>query len=350
MRRLFLAITVLGLVVGVAAVYSRRNDAAAARRAPSTVLADSAPAAAKGGAVGCLGRIEPLDGVLQVPGGYLDGRPQRVRELKVKEGDQVRAGQVLAVLDGKDQLETALQLAEARVSLARSRLAQVKAGARESDIAAQKAQVSELRASLENARSEYQRYQRLQEKTDVSTAELDARRLAVETTEQKLQQAEQRLKSVSEVRPTDVDIAESELRVANAEVAHARAQLKTAMVYAPANGRVLKIHAYAGAEPGPEGVLDLGKTDVMYIEAEVYESDIARVHAGQRATASSDLFSGNLSGVVETVGSSLSKASVLPLDPVSYADARVFRVRIRLDNGNDVAGLINTKVNVVIQP
>lgn len=88
----------------------------------------------------------------------------------------------------------------------------------------------------------------------------------------------------------------------------------------------------------------------MYIEAEVYETDIARVRVGQRAVASSDLFSGNLSGVVETVGSSLSKASVLPVDPVSYADARVFKVRIRLDKGTDVSSLINTKVNVVIQP
>ena len=249
MRRLFLAITVVGLIVCVA-VYFRRNNIAATNQTPSTVLADSAPTASRSGtAVGCLGRIEPLDGVLQVPGGYLDGRPQRVRELKVQDGDQVRAGQLLAVLI-QDQLETALHLAEARVQLARARLAQVKAGARESDIAAQKAQVSEARAALGNARAEYQRFQTLHEQTDVSTAELDARRLAVETSEQKLQQAEQRLKSVSEVRPTDVEIAESELRVANAEVAHARAQLRSAMVYAPANGRVLKIHAYPGLSRG----------------------------------------------------------------------------------------------------
>jgi len=350
MRRLSLAVTLFAVILCVVALYSLRTSTARARPAPGTVLADSVPAAAKSGAVGCLGRIEPLDGVLQVPGGYLDGRPQRVRELKVKEGDQVRAGQLLAVLDGKDELQTAVQLAEARVELARSRLAQVKAGARDSDIAAQKAQVSELEAALENARTEYQRYQRLHAKTDVSTAELDARRLNVETTEQKLQQAKERLKSVSNVRSTDVDVAESELRVATVEAAHARAQLRTAMVYAPANGRVLKIHAYPGEEPGQEGLLDLGKTDVMYVLAEVYETDIARVHPGQQATISSDIFPGKLSGLVETVGYTLSKASVLPIDPVSYADARVFKVRIRLDNGNNVTGLINTKVNVVIQP
>ncbi|HMK29174.1 MAG TPA: HlyD family efflux transporter periplasmic adaptor subunit [Terriglobales bacterium] len=377
---MLLAVSLFALTFCVAAVYSLRTNAAAARRVPNTVLAEargvdarqeaepvrmaqntaslansapragSASGATKNGAVGCLGRIEPTDGVLKMTGGYLDGRPQRVSELDVKEGDQVRAGQLLVVLDGKDQLETAVHLADARVDLARTRLAQVKAGSRPSDIAAQKAQVAELKASLQNARTEYQRYQRLHEKTDVSAAELDSRRLAVETTEEKLHQAEEHLKSIAEVRQTDVDVAESELRVSQAEAAHARAQLKTAMVYAPANGRILKVHAYPGEEPGPDGLLDLGKTDVMYVEAEVYETDIARVRPGQRATITSDVFPSTLSGVVERVGYTLSKNTVLPLDPVAYADARVFKVRIRLDNGNEVAGLINSKVNVVIQP
>jgi HlyD family secretion protein len=302
------------------------------------------------GAVSCLGRIEPQDGVLRVTAAYLEGRPQRVRELMVKQDDRVRAGQQLAILDGKEQLQTLLHLAEARVDLARTRLTQVKAGARASDVAAQKAQISELQATLENARLEYHRYELLHKQTDVSSAELDARRLAVQTTEQKLQEAEERLKSISEVRPTDVDVADSELLVAIAQVSHARAQLANAIVYSPATGRVLKIHAYPGEEVGPEGILDLGKTDSMYVEAEVDEGDIARVRTGQRAVITGELFEGNVSGQVETVGTTIAKSDVLPLDPVAFADARVFKVRIRLDDGSKLSNFINGKVNVVIRP
>ena len=301
-------------------------------------------------AVACLGRIEPQDGVLQVTAAYFEGRPQRVRELKVKQGDHVRARQLLAVLDGREQLQTTLRLAEARVDLARARLTQVKTGARPSDIAAQQAQVKELQASLDNARAEYHRYEVLHEKTDVSTAELDARRLAVQTTEQKLQEAEERLTSISEVRGTDVAVAESELRVAIAEADHARAELGNGMVYSPVAGRVLRIHSYPGEEVSLQGLLDLGKTDSMYVEAEVDEADITRVHAGQQASISSDLFPGKISGVVETVGTTIAKSEVLPLDPVAFADARIFKVRIRLDHGDDVSGFINGKVNVVIHP
>jgi len=302
-------------------------------------------------AVACLGRIEPQDGVLEVTAAYFEGRPQRVRDLKVKQGDHVKAGELLAVLDGKEQLQTTLKLAEARVDLAQARLTQVKTGARPSDIAAQKAQVAALQATLENAQAEYRRYEALHEKTDVSTAELDARHLAVQTSEQQLHEAEQRLESISEVRSTDVDVAQSELNVAVAEAAHARAELANGVVYAPASGQVLRVHAYPGEEVGPQGLLDLGKTDAMYVEAEVYETDIARVHAGQSAAITSDLFPGKLSGVVETVGTTIAKSDVLPLDPVAFADARIFKVRIRLDNSSsEVSNFINGKVNVVIQP
>ena len=342
---------VVVVIVVVAGIF--RVSLLAPAGPPSTVAAGSSDARsdrAASGSVGCLGRIEPEDRVVQVTADYLEGRPQRVRELKVKQGDHVRSGQLLAILAGEEQLQTALRLANARVDLARARLAQVKAGAKAYDIAAQKAQVSELQATLENARAEYHRYEVLRKNTDVSSAELDARRLAVERTEKKLEQAEEVLKSISEVRQTDVDVAESELRVALAEAEHARAQLQTAMVYSPAAGRILKIRAYPGEEIGPVGLLDLGKTDSMYVEAEVDEGDIGRVRVGQQAVITSDLFPGKLLGTVQTIDATITKRDVLPLDPVAFADARVFKVRIRLDDGSSVAGFINGKVNVVIQP
>lgn len=319
-------------------------DAAASERSAKS----EARSSSRG--VGCLGYIEPKDGMLQVTAPYYQGRSQRVIELKVHEGDEVRVGQLLAVLDGRDQLQAAVRLASARVELSRSRLQQVQAGANPSDIAAQKAVISQIQTALANARAEYHRFEVLRQQTDVSAAELDARRLVVETDEQKLQEAEERLGSISQVRQTDIDVVQSELKVAQEEEERARLSLGDAVVTSPANGRVMKIHAYPGEEAGPQGILELGKTGEMYVEAEVYEADIARVHAGQHATITSDLFEGQQTGVVTDVGSAIAKANILPSDPVSYADARVFKVWIRLEDGKRVKGLIHGKVNVVIQP
>lgn len=83
---------------------------------PSISIADT---------ITCLGRIEPLDGVrvLAGPSGF-SGSGSVLSELRVKEGDWVEAGQILAVLDGQrlHQAEVSRQdelLEEATVKLER---------------------------------------------------------------------------------------------------------------------------------------------------------------------------------------------------------------------------------------
>src|SRR5437764_11886714 len=106
----------------------------------------SAPAS-----VACLGHLEPGDGVVHVSAPYYSGRPSLVKELRVREGDQVRAGQIIAILDGRDNLQAAVAQSEARVAVAKSRVAQAKAGPKSADIAALKAEIERLEATLENA-------------------------------------------------------------------------------------------------------------------------------------------------------------------------------------------------------
>ena len=136
------------------------------------------------------------------------------------------------------------------------------------------------------------------------------------------------------MRATDVEVAQSELNVAVAEETRARLDLKSAEVTAPANGRVIQIQAYPGQEVGPQGLLDLGKTAEMYVEAEVYETDIARVHPGQHATITSDLFSGDLAGVVNRIGATIAIFGLInavllkPLSGIGQPDSIISLQRI----------------------
>src|SRR5206468_63192 len=107
-------------------------------------------------AVSCLGRIEPEGGVLRVAVPYLLGRPSIVKAIYVKEGDYLRNGQPLAVLDGKEQLEAAVRHADARIAVARRRLEQIKAGPKKGDVAAQEAEISRLTVAWANSRTEHQ--------------------------------------------------------------------------------------------------------------------------------------------------------------------------------------------------
>ena len=144
--------------------------------------------------------------------------------------------------------------------------------------------------------------------------------------------------------------AEARVRAAQAALDAARAELELALVRAPIAGRVLEVHARAGERVGPDGVIELGRTDEMFAVAEVYETDIGRVREGQRATISSPALGKPLEGAVDRVGLKIGRLDAVGADPVSKTDARVVEVQIRLDDPAAVANLTNLQVEVEIAP
>src|SRR5882762_4309165 len=156
---------------------SRRSVSEPAAAYPSNPADDT---------ITCLGRISPDDGVIKISARSLSGQPSLVSQLLVKQGDLVRRGQVLAVLDSHDQLEAVWRAATARTQVAERRLAQVKAGAKPADVSAQTAEISRLESELSNAHTEFGRYQLLRESAVISPSEFDARKLAVDAKTQEL--------------------------------------------------------------------------------------------------------------------------------------------------------------------
>ncbi|MDY6937489.1 MAG: HlyD family efflux transporter periplasmic adaptor subunit [Cyanobacteriota bacterium] len=130
--------------------------------------------------VTALGRLEPEGEIIDLTAPTAT-QSNRMEELLVEEGDRVSAGQVIAVLDGGDRLEAALERAEEDVRVARARLAQVEAGAKSGDIAAQAAQIERVRA-------QWQGEEAAQEATlDRIQAQWDAERAAQEATLDRIQ-------------------------------------------------------------------------------------------------------------------------------------------------------------------
>jgi HlyD family secretion protein len=256
----------------------------------------------------------------------------------------------VALLAGRPQLEAALGQARAQVDVARRRIDRIKSGTKNSDLAAQRAEIARLEVNLRNAQSDLERYETLRRTDDVTQSEVDRRRTAVASEQAGLEQARHRLTGLTETPESEIRLAESQLQAAVADEQRAHREFELSEVHAPMNGQVLKIHAHPGEEVGPKGILEMGRTDRMYVVAEVYETDIGRVHPGQKAEMSGDLLAHPLAGVVERIGMRVMPASVLPGDPTSFSDNRIIEVRIRLIESAAVAALIDGKVSVVIRP
>ena len=358
----------LGLA-GLGIVMALRPSSTSQSPEPQATTAQTQPSSEEN-AVTALGRLEPMGEVIKVAAPSTAGNAvpifgtPRVARLLVKERSQVKANQPIAVLDTYDRLRAAAIQTQTQVQEAQTRLNKVQAGAKRGDIEAQQAEVdsrqavvARLEAELKTAQWEFQKYRELFQSGAISEQEVRNRQLKYEATGRELQQARRQydqatktLNSVAEVRPTDIQEAQAGVNVAIANLERAKADLESSIVRSPIDGQIIKIHTKEGEQVGSDGILEVGRTNQMMAIAEVYEIDINKVKAGQRAIITSGAFSGELSGTVEQVGLQIRKNDVLNTDPAADTDVRVVEVKIRLDDSRPVAGLTNLQVKVKIQP
>ncbi|MBH8563481.1 ABC exporter membrane fusion protein [Nostoc sp. CENA67] len=338
-------------------------------------------------AVTALGRLQPEGEVthLSAPSST---NGIRVERLMVKEGDTVKAGQVLAYLEDYSRATTALEQALDKLQIAKVKLAQVKSGAKPGDIDAQKAAIASLesqfkgdvatqqatinriQAEVNNAQVENQRYQQLFKQGAIAASVADSKALQLKTAQQQLTEAKAslnrtqntfteqqkeataKLNSIKEVRTVDVDLAQADVRSAVTAIKQAKADQELSYIKSPIDGKILKIHAKTGEVISNTGFADIGKTSQMYVVAEVYQTDIQKVRLGQKATITSTAFPGKLQGTVNEIGLQVDKQSIFSLNPNSDTDRRIVEVKISIDNPKDsdrVARLTNLQVDVAIQ-
>lgn len=339
--------------------------------------------------ISALGRLEPETRIrkVSVPTS-LSG--DRVQELLVDEGDQVKKGQPLAVLNSKASLEAALAEAEENVTLSRRKLEQVQAGAKQGEIQAQVYKIESLqrqlageklaqdqkvnskRASMQEARTESKRYDALFANGGASELERDRYRTRAQTTEAELSQAietragtlssltaqieseKQTLEKIREVRPVDVATSQSELRKAIASRDRAKQELAFATVLAPQDGRILKVSVRPGDKVGDEGILEMADTSRMVVTAEVYQTDIPGVRIGQGATISAEGFNDTTRATVYQMLPQVQRQSIFAGEAGENQDQRVFQVRLRIDpndkRNSRVGNASNLQVTVLFDP
>jgi HlyD family secretion protein len=261
----------------------------------------------------------------------------RIREITVREGDQVEAGQVIAVLDDEQiraretQAEAAVRQAEARVRLAQHQItvlneslrqneigvdqsrgdAQGKVSEAEGRLAAAEAQLAQAEASYTQAKWDREAFARLfqreliaeqearraQSTEEAQAAVVSAARRQVEAARGSLMAAKANLSNPA-IRASQVAAVQGQILQAQADIAAAQAEAERARAMlqeARANRQDLRIIApFAGtvatrtAEPGEvvmagTPVITLLNMSEVYLRAFVPEGQIGRVRVSQPA-------------------------------------------------------------------
>lgn len=328
--------TVIGFGTGIIA--SRSESAAQMHR----------PIAHEFKHVGAWGRLAPRGEVraLAAPS-TMDA--VRVARLNVVEGQRVKEGEVIAVLDAHDRRQAAVTHAESMLTLAEARLEQTQESAKPSEIAAQEALIARQKHELAQAENDLNREESLRQRQASSQAALEQARLKKEQAVLEIRQSEARLDALKTPRKTDVIVAERQVDEARAALKQAEADLTLAEIRSPSEATVLRIHARSGERVGDRGVVEIGDIDQMYAVAEIYEADLARISVGQPARVRIPTLKLDVKGEVERLGFVVQRKDVFNTDPVADTDARVVEVWVRLiDAPQAVTQLSNARVEVII--
>ncbi len=279
-----------------------------------------------------LARVMPRGDVSVVAAPYGAG-DARVAEILVSEGDRVDRGAVLARLDNRTALESAVLLAEAALAVREATLMQTRAAVEASRDEAQ-ATLDQAVATAAEAETTLARTTELFSRSVATQATLDSVRTAAEGAQLAVKRAEATLKRFATLAlddQPDVIVARRNVDAARADLARTRLDLARAEVVAPIAGTILDIHATPGQRPPAEGIMDMGDTGQMMAEVEIWQDRIGAVRIGQPVELAAAALGTTLQGRVDSIGLTVGRQGLISDDAAENKDARVIRVLVALD-------------------
>lgn len=234
-----------------------------------------------------------------------------VVELKVKEGDIVKAGQLLCKVR-PDVLQSGYERTVASFN------------AQKASVAAAQQQLAQNQANFVNAEATYKRNVELFNKKVISVSEFDSAKAAFLTAKANLASAKE-----------NVTGAKFTLEQTGANVKEAGANLAKTTIYAPVDGVVSKLSIELGdrilgtSQMAGTEIMRISNLSSMEVNVDVNENDITRVKVGDKASIEVDAFSDKkFRGVVTEIASS--STAVGTAVSTSVDQVTNFSVKIRI--------------------
>ena len=279
----------------------------------------------------------------------------QVAAVSVDDNDTVKAGEVLATLDPRDN-QTAVASAEAALARDMAQLGEVSANiARQpSIIDEQRSALASARARLAFSQADARRYGNLavtgagtmQEHQQADTA-LQQDQASLVSSQASLDAAGRQLDVLTAQRSA----AEATIRLDQAQLDQATLNLSYTQILAPLDGVVGERSVQVGNYVSPGATLmTVVPLDQVYIEANYREVDLLHVRSGQPVTIHLDAYNINLRGTVDSVppASGTTFAPIAPNNATGNFTKIVQRlpVKIVVASGQPLAKLLRVGLSV----
>lgn len=325
MRRL-IAVVILIVLIGVGwrVLGSSRRQAPPPPRAQDAVPVEVVPVGTRTlvATVSAGGSVEAINEVTVTT--KLTGR---IAAVPVKEGDTVRAGQILVQLES-GEFAAQVQQAEANLRAAQARLQMLESGARPQERAQVDAAVAQAKANYDMAEANFARMQSLYDTGAISKAQLDAAQLQRDVAKAQYDSTlQQRSVVQTGPRPEEIQMARAQVAQAQAAVNFARLQAANAVITSPLSGvvthRFVDPGDLASLMPGQANLITVSQIDPVYVVLDVSETDVERVKTGQQVGVYADAYPGRA-----FIG------TVKEISQVADPRTRTFKVKVLVKNAD----------------
>lgn len=188
-------------------------------------------------------------GMVEASGGQIDvfaQMPGELIDVGVHEGDTVRKGQVLAVLDARRQ-EAETAVAAAAVAMAQAKLKRIRAGVGKEEKQEALFDVEAVAALLKYETANRDRLRKLYASKAISLDVLEASEDQVDHLQKQMEGLRQHYESLRRgPLPEEIDLARAEVAQAEDRLRQAKVDYDYRQVCAPMDGTIVQIYRHAG--------------------------------------------------------------------------------------------------------
>lgn len=267
----------------------------------------------------------------------------RIAELHAEEGDRVKAGAVLAVLDTRT---LALQAEQARqqIGVQQQSLMRLRNGSRPQEIAQARSRLAAAQADMEHAARDLQRLQSISISTQgrgISAQDVDRASSSLQVARARRDEQREALR-LAELGPRaeDVAAAEAQLLAAQAQLALLQHQIGLGELKAPVDAVVRSRLLEPGDMATPQRpVFALALTRPKWVRVYVGEADLGRVGPGMAAQVVTDSQPDRpIAGRIGYI-SSVAEFTPKSVQTEELRTSLVYEVRVLVDDADDVLRL-----------
>jgi HlyD family secretion protein len=218
---------------------------------------------------------------------------ERIAGVLVEEGDRVKKGQVLAILE-THRLKAQIKEAEANIAAQEEVVKRLVTGTRPQEIAQARAELAAAQATVHNSKLNFERISKTSGVGATSEQALDNARAQFDVDKSQLKVKEKALNLALEgPRKEDIAAAKATLEALRASLSLLKIRLGEMSLISPAQGIIQNRILEPGEVANPSRpVVTLALTDPKWVRAYVPEPDLGRINLGMKAKILSDSFPG----------------------------------------------------------